>query len=386
MKHKFLKTFGALVFVGALMACNNSGNNSESNSNFKINGTVCQENTDSIYYVYIGDENFNIKPEIPVDTIIVKDKKFSYQSNLQNPTWILLQPIYKGGKSGQKFIDLVLVPGEEANINVCSPKPTISGSTFYSQWRKMDTLVGSAQQKIQTIKERLTLQGNITDQEYNQASQQIVEISKTVKDYIFAHKDEEATLIYGSFIGIASQHEIFDDVNPEIKNGRFKNFIARQLETEDAVAQRETEKLESVKNTLEGNMFTDFSAEYEGKTQKLSDYVGKGKYVLVDFWASWCGPCKAEIPNLINIYNKYKGKNFEVLGVASWDKPADSQKTIETMQIPYPQIMNAQKAGTDAYGIEGIPQIILFGPDGTILKRNLRGAEIEKEVKKYLKK
>ena len=137
--------------------------------------------------------------------------------------------------------------------------------------------------------------------------------------------------------------------------------------------------------TGEGKMFKDFSAEYEGKVTKLSDYVGKGKYVLVDFWASWCGPCRAEIPNLIKVYEQYKGEKFEVLGVATWDEPADTKQAIEQLKITYPQMLNAQKAGSDAYGIDGIPQIILFGPDGKIVKRNLRGAAIEKLLSEVLK-
>lgn len=136
--------------------------------------------------------------------------------------------------------------------------------------------------------------------------------------------------------------------------------------------------------TSEGKIFKDFEAEYEGKVTKLSDYVGKGKYVLVDFWASWCGPCKREIPFLIQVYEQYKGDKFEVLGVATWDKPEDTKKAIEQLGITYPQMLNAQKAGSDAYGISGIPQIILFGPDGTILKRNLRGEGIEEAVKEVL--
>ena len=139
------------------------------------------------------------------------------------------------------------------------------------------------------------------------------------------------------------------------------------------------------KETSEGKMFKDFSAEYEGKVTKLSDYVGKGKYVLVDFWASWCGPCRAEIPNLIKVYNQYKGEKFEVLGVATWDQPEDTKKAIAELGIPYPQMLNAQKAGSDAYGINGIPQIILFGPDGKIVKRNLRGENVEKTVREVLK-
>lgn len=132
--------------------------------------------------------------------------------------------------------------------------------------------------------------------------------------------------------------------------------------------------------TAEGKKFTDFSAEYEGKRQSLSDYVGKGQYVLADFWASWCGPCRREIPHIAAVYNKYKAEGLVVLGVATWDKPADTQKAMKELDITWPQIMNAQYAGSDAYGIEGIPQIILFGPDGTILKRDLRGEEMVRTI------
>ncbi len=153
------------------------------------------------------------------------------------------------------------------------------------------------------------------------------------------------------------------------------------------------EKIKQVKEvwlvqakTAPGKMFVDFEAEYAGKTTKLSDYVGKGKYVLVDFWASWCGPCKREIPNLIKVYEKYKGDKFEVLGVATWDKPDATIQAIEMLGITYPQMLNAQKAGSDAYGILGIPEIILFAPDGTIVERGLRGDAIEKIVAEKLGK
>ena len=128
------------------------------------------------------------------------------------------------------------------------------------------------------------------------------------------------------------------------------------------------------------DMFKDFAVEYDGKTTRFSDYVGKGQYVLVDFWASWCGPCRAEIPNLIKTYNKYKEKDLVVLGVAVNDKPEDTQNVIGEEKIPYPQIINSQEIATDLYGITGIPEIILFAPDGTILARGLRGEDIEKKL------
>ena len=135
----------------------------------------------------------------------------------------------------------------------------------------------------------------------------------------------------------------------------------------------------------EGDMFKDFTVEYEGKTTRLSDYVGRGKYVLVDFWASWCGPCRQEIPKLIAFYEKYKDKEFLVLGVAAQDNPEASLKAISEMQIPYPQILNTQKIATDLYGIYALPETILFAPDGTILARGLRGEEIDAKLKEIFK-
>ncbi|MBQ5410655.1 MAG: TlpA family protein disulfide reductase, partial [Bacteroidales bacterium] len=119
--------------------------------------------------------------------------------------------------------------------------------------------------------------------------------------------------------------------------------------------------------------------------QKFSDYVGNGKYVLVDFWASWCGPCKEEIPNIKKVYNKYNGEDFDVLSVAVWDKATASISAANALGITWKQIIDAQRIPTDIYGIQGIPHIMLIGPDGTILKRDLRGADIEAEVAKYVK-
>lgn len=133
--------------------------------------------------------------------------------------------------------------------------------------------------------------------------------------------------------------------------------------------------------TSEGKMFSDFTVTAaDGSEQKLSDYVGKGNYVLVDFWASWCGPCRREIPVIKEILEKHKANGLSVLGVAVWDKVEDTKTAMEEMKIEWPVILDAQSGPTDLYGISGIPHIILYAPDGTIVSRGKHGDELKAVV------
>ncbi len=136
--------------------------------------------------------------------------------------------------------------------------------------------------------------------------------------------------------------------------------------------------------TQPGNKFLDFTITNESGSQSLSDYVGKGKPVLVDFWASWCGPCIRETAVLKELLAEYGDKGLEVLGVAVWDKPEDTLAAIEQHQLPWQQIINAQTIPTDLYGIAGIPCIMLIAPDGTIVSRDLQDNALRQSVKEFM--
>lgn len=148
-----------------------------------------------------------------------------------------------------------------------------------------------------------------------------------------------------------------------------------------------SKQAQALQNTLrvqaetgEGKHYKDFTVEYDGKTEKFSSYIKPGHYTIVDFWASWCGPCVRQLKVIKELYAKYKDKGLDVVGVAVWDKPEDTLEAIKRHELPWPCIINAQTIPTDLYGIQGIPCILLINPDGIIMSRDKQGAALVSDV------
>lgn len=345
----------------------------------RITGTVVPAGLDEVNVVIKGQ----------LDTIVpVKDGKFS----LTIPTDICAYATAEAGSYVAGFIPdgtaLKIVIDEKSTVTSSSPKISIQ-ERFNDFNARTEELMDDFSAKRQEIFSSDTLSQEQKQQRFQEFYDDFMDTyAQFNKDVLEANKD--------NFLAIITLNE----ARYYLEDEEIMELVASM-----APALQENKNIQSIKDaiqaridTSEGTMFKDFTVETVAgmtrsippqpkyKTVKFSDYVGKGKYVLVDFWSPWCGPCKREMPNIKAIYEKYHGKDFDVLSIAVWERQGP-EVTIETaadLGMVWNQINNAGSVPTEIYGIEGIPHIMIIGPDGTILKRGLYGEALAEAVAEYL--
>jgi len=175
---------------------------------------------------------------------------------------------------------------------------------------------------------------------------------------------------------------IFEKLCNVFDKERKSDQVKSYLEYRAKIAQR----IQSVNKKYE-----DFEFQTpEGNTKKLSDYVGKSKYIYIDFWASWCKPCIAYMPRLKEVYEEYKDKGFEVIGISLDTDKKSWVKALNSIDVPWPQLCNFegfQSKVANAYFLKGIPYGILLDKEGTIIETTLENNfELEKKLQELLDK
>lgn len=172
---------------------------------------------------------------------------------------------------------------------------------------------------------------------------------------------------------------------PEIVEPMYAKLSSRLQGTNEGKALKQ--KIEAVKATYVGRPAIPFSQQdMDGNMVSLSSY--RGKYVLVDFWASWCVPCRAEHPYLKKAYTNYREKNFDIIGISVDNKEAAWKKAVADDQLPWKQLSDLKGIQNEVarlYGVTAVPQNFLVNPQGIIIARNLRHEELEKKLKELIR-
>ena len=293
-----------------------------------------------------------------IDSATVANGMFTLAGKVEKP--IMARILYKGGR--QRFVL------EKGNILVVVDSGYVEGTPLNDLMQANNNAAEALQKEYAAIHNDSTICDSIKQIKYEDVD---ARYNKMMNE--FFENNKENPLGLAAFIEMAFDFnsERLDSILATCPDG-FRDY--KRVQKMITFAQNKAA-------TAVGKKFADFAITAEdGVVTKLSDYAGKGNYLLVDFWASWCGPCRREIPVIKEIYEKYKSQGLSVLGVAVWDKPDDTMRAINDLLIPWPQIINAQNVPTDLYGINGIPHIMLIGPDGTILSRGLQGNELKAKV------
>ena len=362
----------AFLAVGVLLAsligtsaCTSGGNA----STYTVEGVVSDSsaNGKTIYMMRYDDSR-------RLDSTVVKDNRFTFTGSVDTASLCRIDV------SRTAFANLVLESGKiTVDLeNYTQPSGTPLNDALARISKSEDSLYQVMKEKYEEYEAQYKDREELTKQ-WNAYADELQKSQLEEGKVLFAQHNDDAVGYYLIFssrfasMSPAEQKELLLSAGPWLKSTRF--------------VQEKLAKIENLEKTAEGSPYVDVKGkDVEGKDISLSDFIGKGNYVLVDFWASWCGPCRGEIPNLAKLHKAYKDKGLTVVGIFVWDKEENFAKAVKEEGITWAQIFDTEGKATDFYGIEGIPQIILIAPDGKIVKRNLRGEYMIKTVENTLKK
>jgi len=354
---------------------------------FLIKGKIGNENAPAQAFLLYrkGDA-------VKIDSMTLKAGAFEFTGTIGSPDLARIIIDHQGvglAKSNMKS-DMAMIYIEKGVMSINSAdsmkRATITGSPINAEKKRYDTFLAATLKKIDAINENYAsaAKEKQKDKEFIQHTRDEYAMVRTEhqarqREFIRLNPDSFFSLvalkeIAGQVINVAEIEPIFDNLSANIRESEAGRNFRKLLESSGA--------------TAVGKMAPEFTqTDTAGKPVKLSDF--KGRYVLIDFWASWCMPCRAENPGVVSAYHKYKDKNFTVISI-SLDQPGKKSAwlaAIKVDKLEWTQLSDLKFWNNEVailYGIKSIPQNFLLDKDGKIIAVNLHGEDLDKTLEKIL--
>ncbi|WP_461637631.1 redoxin domain-containing protein [Labilibaculum euxinus] len=337
---------------------------------------------------------YKIAGEEFLDSTLIENGKFEFIGKVGAPHEAHIMVQHDGLANDPTMLRTFDVLGffiEDSNItitskdSICNAK--ISGSELNEQNTQVTALLKPLYEKLDVLNKEFEAQPESKqwDPIYIKS---LEDRASVIQEEIVGAKFKYAETHPNSYMAIVALNSTMGPEFDAVAAEKIFNQLSLEVKNTE-LGQASLEKILSVKSTQKGVKAPDFTQnDANGNPVKLSDF--RGKYVLLDFWASWCSPCRRENPNLVKTYKTYKDKGFEILAV-SLDKPGDKDKWLKAVEhdgLLWTQVSDLKGWDNEVsalYDVKAIPMNFLIDPNGIIIAKYLRGEELDAKLKELFK-